>query len=597
MKRICSLLMCILMCLSVFFTCAPVSFAASVKKVTKLSVSKVEATKITLKWKKVSGATGYRIYRYDASKDKYVSVGKTKKLSFTDKSLTAAKTYKYKVRAYKTKKKKNTYSAYSKAVSATTTPKKVRGLEALSVGTVTARLTWNKTKGAQGYTVYVYDNSKKKYVAHTTVTGTHYTMKRLSSNTRYKVKVAAYYEKGGKKVYGLKSSVCSFRTNLAAVSSVAVKDVTAFSYTLAWDSVKGAEAYQIARYNSSKKTWSVFATVDTNSYTISGLARGSSAQYKVRAVRTVDGELVGGAYSSSVTASTIAGVPQNLTASSNGETVTLSWKANGTAAGYEISRYNAANGSWETIGETAATLYTDDTVAETSTYTYRVRGYVNAGKNKIYTEYTSSVSVFHQSTSPSNNQLSQSMADSGILGYLYDPNENCFYTAADPWQRVVGYNEIFDTLAPMTFIDFDTARLKFEYGNKDWMIQLWKGQYGLIFYGAEIGVYNKPKDRALEHYDCASDSELIKMSMDFCEYENRVFGKDEWVKKFSRPYGYYWWCTGFIPGNKLGNFSSLRLEVRMTMKDYEMLMGVTSALADNNIGYDIKGLDVYFTYA
>ena len=186
--------------------------------------------------------------------------------------------------------------------------------------------------------------------------------------------------------------------------------------------------------------------------------------------------------------------------------------------------------------------------------------------------------------------------ETGIAGYLYDANENCFYTASDPWQRVVGYNELFDIFSGFAFIDFDTIRFKFDYKKENWLIQVWKGQYGLLFYGAEIGVYNKPADRKIAHYDAVEDDERLKISMDFYEYEKKLFKKAEWNKKFSRPYDYYWWCTGFIPGNRDDEFEKLRVDARITAKDYDMLSGITKAMEKEGIAYRVKGLDIMFTY-
>lgn len=190
----------------------------------------------------------------------------------------------------------------------------------------------------------------------------------------------------------------------------------------------------------------------------------------------------------------------------------------------------------------------------------------------------------------------RTLNESGVIGYLYDPAEKCFYTASDPWQRTVGYNQIFDVVSPTVFIDFDTVRFKFDYAEKNWVIQVWKGQYGLLFYGAEIGVYNKPAGRVVQHYDAVSDDERLQMSMDFYEYKKGLLGRAKWKKQFSRPYDYYWWCTGFIPGNRMDEFEKLRVDARITAVDYDMLSALVTAIEKEGIVCQVKGLDVRFTY-
>lgn len=61
--------------------------------------------KATLKWKKVSGASGYIVYRADSKSGTYKAVATIKKgstVSYTEKNLTTGKKYYYKVCAYRT---------------------------------------------------------------------------------------------------------------------------------------------------------------------------------------------------------------------------------------------------------------------------------------------------------------------------------------------------------------------------------------------------------------------------------------------------------------------------------------------------------------
>ena len=79
----------------------------------------------------------------------------------------------------------------------------------------------------------------------------------------------------------------------------------------------------------------------------------------------------------------------------------------------------------------------------------------------------------------------------GFLGYQYNKAGNYYFTTTDPWQRNFGFNILYDMGAPFVNFYYDTIRCKFRYENKDWLIQFWKGQYGLVFYGCEVGVYTR----------------------------------------------------------------------------------------------------------
>ncbi|MBR3816825.1 MAG: DUF4474 domain-containing protein [Clostridia bacterium] len=183
--------------------------------------------------------------------------------------------------------------------------------------------------------------------------------------------------------------------------------------------------------------------------------------------------------------------------------------------------------------------------------------------------------------------------DNGLGGYQYDPEGNYYYTSSDPWQRYGGYNELYDLGAPFVGIYMDTVRMKFEYGDKDWMIQLWKGQYGYLFVGHEVGVYTKPKDRTVDHYDAASNEDALFMAL-------TGYRKGEEI--YTREYGKYWWCTGFVPG-RLDSFadrSELSMSCRITAKDYKMLVAICGALKESGFvlgeNFTTSGLDIYITW-
>ena len=78
---------------------------------------------VKLSWSKISGASGYKVQRYNSTKKSYetiktISSGST--VSYNHSGLNAATTYKYRVRAYKKANGTTTYSSYATAVKATT---------------------------------------------------------------------------------------------------------------------------------------------------------------------------------------------------------------------------------------------------------------------------------------------------------------------------------------------------------------------------------------------------------------------------------------------------------------------------------------------
>ncbi|MBZ2173950.1 DUF4474 domain-containing protein [Schnuerera sp. xch1] len=149
-------------------------------------------------------------------------------------------------------------------------------------------------------------------------------------------------------------------------------------------------------------------------------------------------------------------------------------------------------------------------------------------------------------------------------GYAYDSHQDIFYSRIDAWQREKGYTKLYDEAAAPSSMIIDCEPIYFEYGNKRWMIEFWKGQYGMTT-GFEIGVFHTDKPDLINEYfnwtfyDCADDDNMLKMK--FTLTKN---GKTMMKRK-----GIHWWLTGF----KLGEFSQpweLVANISIALKDLKM---------------------------
>lgn len=88
-----------------------------------LVVQRYENRALKLKWKKVSSADGYRIYRYNKKLRKFIkvkTVDDKNKLSWINRDLKFHKVYEYKISAFKKTKGKKVFSKRSYVVSART---------------------------------------------------------------------------------------------------------------------------------------------------------------------------------------------------------------------------------------------------------------------------------------------------------------------------------------------------------------------------------------------------------------------------------------------------------------------------------------------
>lgn len=203
------------------------------------------------------------------------------------------------------------------------------------------------------------------------------------------------------------------------------------------------------------------------------------------------------------------------------------------------------------------------------------------------------------------------LAKQQVLGYQYSYIDDYYYTNdKDCWQSDYGFGPIYDLVAPYILLEYDYVRVFFTYEEKDWMVQLWKGQYGLLFYGSEMGVYNKPhtgkEDNIATFYNCPGEEDWLGMEMTM--YHQDING--EYKRELSREYNKYWWCTGFKGGHLRIEepADEIRMTGRITMKDEEMTRLFVEGLKEckfiqanskENMGLDqfyVDGCDVYLTW-
>lgn len=88
-------------------------------QIKNLKVKKKTKTTLTLSWKKISGADGYEVYRYNAKKKTYQKVATIKKdstVTYKDKKRKSGQSYYYSVRAYKKSGKQMLYGDFSKVL-------------------------------------------------------------------------------------------------------------------------------------------------------------------------------------------------------------------------------------------------------------------------------------------------------------------------------------------------------------------------------------------------------------------------------------------------------------------------------------------------
>ena len=152
-----------------------------------------------------------------------------------------------------------------------------------------------------------------------------------------------------------------------------------------------------------------------------------------------------------------------------------------------------------------------------------------------------------------------------FLSYKMDQN-GIFYIDYDS-----SYTEVADFyISPnSSFVQmvYSLIRVGFRYNEQDWMIQIWKGRYGLVMMGGEISVFKKSK----EQYVSAMPSEE-PMMMQIDVYQ-RNFLTRKTAHLFTRGPASEWRYNGFVPGkfNEENRKDEIIMVGAITFPDQEML--------------------------
>ncbi len=355
-----------------------VNFSIVPGKVKNLKATTTTSS-VTLSWSKVTGATKYTVYSYNASKKKYSKVTDVKTNKATIKKRNAGQTYSYAVKAYAVKGKKTYAGSYSSVLNCSTLPAKVSSLKLSSVGATSMKASWAKVKNATGYVVYSYNSSTKKYTKLKTVKTNSVTLTSLKSATYYRIAVRAYRLVSGKYYYGAYSSLASATTLPAQVTGLKYSATTS-SVTLTWNAVSGANGYVLYSYNPSNKKYTSVQTLSTNKATVSSLKMGVTNRYAVRAFKKVSNKNYYGAYSSVITTVTLPAKVSGVKAVASDYAATVSWTAAAGAAGYNVYTYDAASKKYTKVASSTGTSAVVYNLAVGKQYSFCVEAYNSAKK-------------------------------------------------------------------------------------------------------------------------------------------------------------------------------------------------------------------------
>ncbi|MDO5136191.1 MAG: hypothetical protein Q4D55_09070, partial [Eubacteriales bacterium] len=258
--------------------------------------------RISLAWNPVANASGYEIFRKAPGKEyERMAAVDYKVASWVDKKAKLGVKYSYRIRAFSVLNGEKYYSGYSPDVSkkaALTAPK----TSVKVYSSVSNKVTWTKTSGAQGYMIYRRSSGKKwKLLSSVKASGGRsYVDKTPSPGVTYEYGVRAYRASGKKTYKSACSSSGKWKTSAARQGVKALKN-EGKGIRVTWTPQKNCDGYYVYRKEGAGK-WRRIAMLPkgtAGSYLDNKVNRGKTYTYYVRALVKNGGKLLQSRYSKS----------------------------------------------------------------------------------------------------------------------------------------------------------------------------------------------------------------------------------------------------------------------------------------------------------
>ena len=372
------------------------SYSSVVSAVPKVSTPTYSAknngyNSVKLTINKVSGASGYAIYRSMFEEGPYELVTRTTKTTYIDKKLVTGNTYYYKVKAYSTVSGSKKYGNYGSIVSATPIPTAPNFTinNKLSAGYL--KIEIEKVAGATGYDIYRYVDGEDIYLA--SIDGLTYIDDDVTLGQEYSYKVVAHRAENMGAFLGEFSDVKSAIVR-PEVPTLTLKNNQYNSNTIIVNLNEGVyieDNHKIYLYRSTSKTGDydlIYEGTDFE-YIDNDLTFNKTYYYKVVLER------LGVKSEDSLVYSKKTALPKVVASAntSSKSSIKITYDKVAGATGYEIYRATSKTGKYTKIKTTTASSYTNTGLTAGKTYYYKVRAYKTVSGKKVYGSYSTVVSA------------------------------------------------------------------------------------------------------------------------------------------------------------------------------------------------------------
>ena len=304
----------------------------------------------------------------------------------------------------------------------------VSGLSETKVSASGFTLSWNAVPDATGYRIYRYNSETGKQDVVKNTKKTSYAFKNLAAGTTLQLRVRAYSkDSSGNVVWGTPSAPFNAITIPPGPEQLSQSDSTSNSVTLEWSPVKGANRYQLVKYDTDLERFVSVQLTEGNTLSVSALLPATDYLFKVRAVVTIGGKDYYTPYSTEIAAkcgpSPVTGLVQS---DAQARSVTLAWDPCSDAQAYEVFRFEADTGMLTSLGRTKNTSYTIGKLPSGSNALYVVKSY-----------RTENGTVFHGTASE---EVFATTLPSMVIGLRqYSTKQTCLKLTWSPVSHASGY--------------------------------------------------------------------------------------------------------------------------------------------------------------
>lgn len=321
------------------------------------------ASASVIKWKGVSGARNYEIYKVkldskgnlSGSYSKLATL-KSTVLQYTDKKISAGQKYRYIVYTTDNSVKSAASTACDNVFLTVPTVKLANAYGG-------AKVSWNAVKGAAKYRVYRKLSTEKSWVKIADVSGStlSYLDKTVKGNTKVSYTVRA---QNGNSLSTYKGVTFTYY----AAPTLTLKN-TGSAINLSWKAVSGAKSYYIYRKAPGESKWTKISTVTKTSYNDKNVKNGKTYTYTIKAYT---GKVTSGYKAAGWSIKRLA-APKLVSIANSASGVKITWGKVSGASSYIVYRKLNGDTSWTRLADNIKTTsYNDKTAKAGKTYIYTV---------------------------------------------------------------------------------------------------------------------------------------------------------------------------------------------------------------------------------